>query len=147
MVLLVPAVSGCLARWPWDADDRAAPVRTAAANDGVPLSAYMTGGYHRPRLDAQLRPNAPDPGPAPARCAALRGPELHAADRCLVEGSRELPSGGRAPWTLSAAWTFKDWDELDAQRDGRRALAFDAAGRTVAWWAGATDPDAGYYTE
>jgi len=145
LVVLALAVSGCTL--PCHTPGHAVGERVDDWQSGVELVSYYSWRYHNGNAGDRLVHNDTDPLPLPASCQAHRGGEKFSKDSCLVRTGPDDEWGLRpdAAWTLLAAWAGGDCD-ADRTR-GDSIVAFDDAGRPVAWWDGRLDDGASVMTE
>lgn len=118
---------------------------------GAALHPYGMSGDHGGGRGAALNP-VQDLAP-PASCRVYRDNETHERDSCEVEVTETTPTW-RWPWVVRASWAACPTHDFGGCHDGdypapysQRVVAFDEAGRPVAWWDGKAAPDTQYSTE
>jgi hypothetical protein len=152
VLVMLLSLAGCVEPEPEPAADLPLPDRLPEDWDsGVPMLPYQRGGTHSGAKQADLYPTSDLA--RPAACAAFRDEVRHARDSCTLRDA-EPRWENRSSWVAEPAWAGCEgggWGGCpgDTYPDPYRphVVAFDAAGRPVAWWNGTDAPDTQYWTE
>jgi hypothetical protein len=148
LAVVAPMAAGCLEPNPRQARDGPRPEDW---DGGLELLAHLTGRAHSGAFDARVFPPDGARLGLPAFCVAYRAEKAYGNDACtvLTEGSEHWFPMGDPPWGLWGDWRGRAGDTADDPDPDlpRTLVAFDGAGRAVAFWDGAEHPDAAHATE